>query len=232
MNKRIFYVFLVFLLAMSFICAETDEEYYHGTIGVDVGSGNIVITPGTCQENWGSSGWGECANGQQTFICSDSNMCGTYALMPSSCGQTQACGGTTSSGGGGGGSGGGGGGGGGGSVVVKTNVSSSSSGSGSCTESWQCSDWSNKEGECGKRECTDKNKCGTEALRPEIEKKCSFTGFFGLTGAVTGVTDFAKTTGGMITFLGLLFVIALTVVFFSIKNKKKGKKPKEEKKEE
>src|SRR3989344_1971266 len=89
MNTKIFLVSLaVLLVAASVASAAT----YHGSFGVDVGGGRIVIGSGGCEEDWSSSTWSSCSNNQQTFICIDKNQCGTVRLKPTSqCGDTRAC---------------------------------------------------------------------------------------------------------------------------------------------
>lgn len=129
--------------------------------------------------------------------------------------------------GGGGGSGGGSGGGGGGSSSASSSDSTNSessfgSSSSKCTEDWSCEDWSNKEDACGVRVCTDVNDCGSEELKPEIERSCTGTTSLGITGNVVG--GFLK-AGKFKTNLGLLFLMVVSMLFilvavFRAKNKR------------
>lgn len=103
-------------------------------------------------------------------------------------------------------------------------ISSSSSISSSCTEKWQCSEWS----ECASpgvqtRICTDTNDCGTTLKKPSQSQDCKLTttqtstNF--LTGAVTGVGDFVKSPVGIVTFSGLVVLAALGVILLNIQKK-------------
>jgi len=52
---------------------------------------NSVTNPttgGACIENWQCSAFGDCTNGNQVRICTDTNSCGTFNLRPA---LTQAC---------------------------------------------------------------------------------------------------------------------------------------------
>jgi hypothetical protein len=225
MGKKIFYAFFVFLLTLSLASAAT----YHGTLSVGAGgSGQIIIGSGGCQEDWSSSGWSSCADGTQIFICFDKNNCGTTSLKPASCGNSQACTiiqeQTPPS------TGGGGGGGGGGSPTNNNLVATSSSTSeGTCVENWQCSQWSNLDKECGTRSCTDLNKCGTSQLKPETSKKCPSIGLFGITGGAIGaIGEFVTSGEGILTFLVIIGVTVVVVLFFVLRRGRFAKKPEAE----
>jgi hypothetical protein len=120
--------------------------------------------------------------------------------------------------------------------------SSSSSGGGSiCTTQWTCSEWSTCSAEGSQtRTCSyPSNFCSPYGAKPtevqdctpivpsgnitieEKPKPTSGTGF--LTGAVTGVGNFAKSGIGMGIIAGFL-IIGGSVIFFAVKKKKKDKK--------
>ncbi|MFH1501314.1 MAG: hypothetical protein ABIE22_05220 [archaeon] len=210
-GKKTFLIFLTLVLVSSLVLGAD----YHGNLGVDVGDGSIVIGPpgnGECIEDWSCSYWSSCVNSSEAFVCVDCNTCGTYDLIPETCGDKRACGSSGSDGGTTYLSGGGGGG-------------SSSSSNKKCVELWQCGAWT----ECvnGKqtRECSDSNNCGTVALRPGESRDCEggivndeggnlvgpseteVNG--GILGAVTGL-------GGRIAqskvALSLMFIIILLVL--------------------
>jgi hypothetical protein len=133
--------------------------------------------------------------------------------------------------------------------------SSSSSGGGSyygtdgsCTTTWTCSDWGACYWGTQTRTCTyPSGFCKPQASKPAIIQKCTLPivtnnpsstqqttkpkttrrNFF--TGAVTGITDFAKTDTGAITFSAIsILIIGGTVAFFTVK--KSGKKKRLKKK--
>lgn len=89
MKGKIFYSFFVFLLIISLASAATG----HGKLSVGTGSGGqVIIDSGGCQEDWsGSTGWGNCINNIQTFLCYDRNQCGTFRLRPANCSETRDC---------------------------------------------------------------------------------------------------------------------------------------------
>ncbi|MBS3085840.1 hypothetical protein J4225_04105 [Candidatus Pacearchaeota archaeon] len=241
MNTKIFLVSLaVLLVAASVASAAT----YHGSFGVDVGGGRIVIGSGGCEEDWSSSTWSSCNNNQQTFICIDKNQCGTVNLKPVQCGNTQACNassvcgnsiveagescddGNTTNGDGcsstcateSNNGGGGGGGGGGSSSSNSPGVTPLSLLQETCIERWQCDAWSNEDNECGSRECRDTNNCGTEELKPLTIKQCPNQGWAGITGNIIGgVANFAKSKAGA----GLIFIAVVVAAAMVIMNKKK-----------
>ncbi|MBU0893811.1 MAG: hypothetical protein KKF48_03565 [Nanoarchaeota archaeon] len=223
MKQKLLLIFLVLFLAPSLVSSAS----YHGNFNVDVGTGSIIINPDTCEEDWSSSFWSSCVNNEQTFICIQSNTnCNSEYLKPANCDITRDCDASDSSGSSSGGSSSGGG-----------RSSSSSSGSGSnnnftilssettangeektdCTERWACQTWSNSKDLCGTRTCRDINECGTQDLRPEISRECGSVGFAGITGAVTGITNFAKSGVG----IGFIFMILIVILFVLISVSKK-----------
>ena len=96
-----------------------------------------------------------------------------------------------------------------------------------CIENWQCEEWSNEDGQCGKRKCIDSNECGSETLKPATTKECS-TNF--ITGFAIGVSDFVKTPAGVATFVIVGLMAVGGVTFLAVKGKFKRFLPK--KKEE
>lgn len=239
MNTKIFLASIALILSITMISAAS----YHGSFGVDTGGGSIVIGPGSCEEDWSGSFWSDCVDREQIFVCFDRNMCGTDDLKPAQCGETRECGdalptcgdgtcnsennetcsscevdcGTCSSPGGGSP--------GGGSSSPRgddnNNQPLSDNGNGeetTCYEKWECGDWTNLEGECGSRECSEVNACGTEELKPLLEKDCSSTESNGITGGVVqGITNFAKSKVGG----GLIFAILVVLIAVGIMNRKK-----------
>lgn len=94
-----------------------------------------------------------------------------------------------------------------------------SSNTGSCVESWQCSDWSDGNSQCGTRTCSDLNKCGTTDLKPVVLKKCESTGFFSLFGITGGAIGAFATSGPGIVLILAIVLMGLLIVFFSLKKK-------------
>lgn len=91
-----------------------------------------------------------------------------------------------------------------------------------CEESWQCGEW----GECidgeQTRICTELSQCGTTLDRPAIVQECNnetqtSTNF--LTGAVTGVTEFAKSGAGIATGLGLITIVFGSIALVNLRRK-------------
>jgi len=95
-----------------------------------------------------------------------------------------------------------------------------------CIENWVCSDWS-AECEDGKqtRTCEDSNNCGTEDLKPILEKICQdvteedlMVDSEGLallsliTGASIGIYDGVRTEGAWLIY-GLLVVVLMTLAY-------------------
>jgi hypothetical protein len=91
-----------------------------------------------------------------------------------------------------------------------------------CDENWQCGSWSECVDGAQTRTCTDSEQCGTTINKPITSSTCSVEGetqlkqttSFGnfLTGAVTGIGNFAKTGGGIATFGFLIITIAAGIV--------------------
>lgn len=215
MEKKIIYIFPIFLLLISLISAAS----YDGTLSVNTGSGSVVINSGGCQEDWSNSAWSSCINGVQTFICFDKNQCGTTNLIPAQCGNTESC--TTqplSSSGGGGSSGGGSSGGGSSGSGGSNNIATTNSNN--CVENWQCGEWSNANEQCGKRICVDENNCSTSLLKPATSKECPSVSSLSFTGAVTGIANFAQTGQGVATIGGLITIIVFAIAFTSVRRKK------------
>jgi hypothetical protein len=204
---------IILVLTLSFTLAITETGTDEGTLLV--GTGSVY----TCQEQWTCS-WSECIGNSQTYVCTDLNDCGTNNLEPENSGATQTCGTIINTGGGGGG--------GGGSTHNYTSTSSgsdSTTSSTSCQEDWVCQQWSNLEGECGERVCEDQNECGTEQLKPLLEKGCETTRNSRFTGAAIGITEKVLTTPGIYVPLIFVFLVAaggLTVLLFAGRKKDKG----------
>lgn len=219
---ELFFVVILLVFSVGIVSAAS----YHGSFKVNTGGGSINIEP-QCQEDWSASFWNSCSDGQQTFICIQSNpSCDSENLKPAQCGNTRECvveqppvnnnpggGGSSGSGGGGSGSSSGGGGGGGASTTPLSVSSSGSDSSGECSESWACQGWSDLDNLCGIRSCIDKNNCGTEELRPETVRECPSEGFSGITGAVIGgISGLAKSKAG----ISLIFVVIVVALFAGI----------------
>jgi len=209
MKTKIFPAILLVFLTVSLVNAAS----YHGSFNVDVGTGSIVIDPGTCDEDWSSSFWSDCIDNQETFVCVQTNpSCGTEYLKPANCDNTRTCGssdpGTSSSGSGGSGSGSGGG------STPKTTLLSTENGGETeteyhCVEKWACQTWSDAENSCGIRTCEDLNSCDTNNLKPETARECASIGVAGITGAIIGgVRNFAKSGAG----ISLIFVILIVTL--------------------
>lgn len=98
--------------------------------------------------------------------------------------------------------------------IITGNSSSTTTGE-NCVENWVCLNWSNQEGECGVRVCTDLNSCGTEETKPLIIKECEDKGFFSfITGGVIGAF-------GSFGWWVLILFLILIVAFFLVSRKKK-----------
>jgi len=216
-SRGVKWFFLLAIMLVSII-SPVSAATYHGSFNVDVGSGSIIIG-NTCEENW-SGFWSECQNSIQTFVCFESNQCGTETLKPSQCGEIRTCSNTTIppiNNGDGGSGGGGGGGSGGGSGSGITILSTGNGNNETCAEKWICNEWSNKEQECGERTCQDINNCGTEELKPKVDLKCEGEFSSGITGAVIdGVTGFAKSKIGA----SILIIIIIAGAFILISKQK------------
>jgi hypothetical protein len=135
-------------------------------------------------------------------------------------------------------------------VIAKpSSDSSGGGGSGYCTTQWTCSDWGTCFGNVQTRKCSyPENYCTPQSSKPAIMQSCTTqteenttvfnpninqsetvttTNFF--TGAVTGIKEFSKTSGGTIYFLVVgILVIGGAVTFFTVKKRfaKKSKKVK------
>lgn len=211
MDKRLFAFQLAFVLIFSLflIGFVYGTPTYHGTLNVTQTGNQTSFGPIHCQANW-TDFWTSCNNNVQTHACYDANQCGGPA--PAYCGETKSCSTTGGTGGGNGGSGGGGGG-----------SSSSGGGSGiSCTENWQCGNWSNQAEVCGVRDCTDLNSCGTTQFIPLENKIClsgENTSFStNSTPGITGNLISPLGTGGSIVVL-IILLLLIAGIFYA---KKKG----------
>ena len=92
-----------------------------------------------------------------------------------------------------------------------------------CSENWQCSEWSDCENEIQTRTCTDLNSCGTSNGKPTTEQQCETTTSTNLlTGAVTGISEFAQTPWGIATFIIIGLFAVGGVTFLAIKGKFKN----------
>ena len=214
MKGKFFFQLSLILLLVGLVSGTMTD----GSFQVDNGGGKVVINTGACQEDWSSSSYGACINGNQVYYCFDKNNCGTTNLIPALCGNIQSCtvqqlssssnGGNPSPGGG-------------------TPVTTSTTGA-PCSENWQCVDWSICSGGTQTRTCTDTNKCGTTLNRPALSQSCKLTtqkstNF--LTGAAIG--KFAKSGAGIATFITLIVVVVLGISFIAIKKNKLAKKSSE-----
>jgi cysteine-rich repeat protein len=155
-------------------------------------------SPSVCESIY-FCGDGYCNNGETCSTCATD--CGSCPSSP---------GGGGSSGGGGGSS----------SSKDKTIVLSAS-----CTEDWECIDWSECELGFQNRICEDKNNCGTDEDKPEERRACtafttgkeepSNTGFFSfITGGAIG-----GTSGGIIAAVVIVILIIVAVWFVKYKKK-------------
>ncbi len=92
-----------------------------------------------------------------------------------------------------------------------------------CYEDWQCGEWSECVDGEQTRTCTDTAKCGTTLNKPGLYQECLLTtqqtsrNF--LTGAVTGITDFATSPGGIVTLTGMIILAVGGIIFFKFKKK-------------
>lgn len=231
MIQRNFIFFLVVFLSVSMVSGAT----YHGSFNVDVGTGSIVINPDGCVEDWSSSFWGNCVDGEQIFICFDKNSCGTTLLKPAQCGETQPCGSeepycgdgtcnagetcsscpgdcgacppiTPPSGSGGSGSSSGGSGSNNNNDFMTLSTTETKT---SCIEKWGCDVWSNIDDSCGVRVCEDLNSCGTQELKPKTSRECPSGGLAGITGRVIGgITALSKSKAA----LSLIFILVISAL--------------------
>jgi len=218
--KERFLLFLVFFLIInvSFVIAWEKTGEYQGEFDVDVGAASVIINSSipTCTEDWTCSYYGECINREKTFFCKDCNSCGTFKLLPTSCGSVATCG--ESNGNGGTGGNGGGGGGGGGSSFQ------SLGGTSECVEMWECSAWSNVDEQCGTRICNDIAKCGTIVLKPAEERECETAQLTqsqgnvgaGITGGVIGAISNPAVASGIF----IVVVLAAFVIVVAIRKRK------------
>lgn len=215
MGKKLFMLQLVFAFILSFflIGFVYGTPTYHGTLNVTKTGNQTSFGPVYCQANW-TDFWTSCNNDVQTHACYDVNQCGGPA--PAYCGETRSC--STTGGTGNGGSGGGSGGGG----SSTTSSGGGSSGSFSCTENWQCGNWSNQIEACGVRNCTDLNSCGTTQFIPLENKIClsgeNTSSSTNLTPGITGNLISPLGTGGSIVVLIILILFLIGIFYF--KNKK------------
>ena len=221
-NLLIFATLIIILAFLSISFSLISAAETQGSLGVNNGGGSIIIDPKGCQEDWSGSTWGQCRDGQQTFICFDKNSCGAQSLKPALCGETRSCNEappiTQDNNPGGGGGGGGSGGGGSGDNSLNIVNLNTQSGESACVEKWECSEWSNVEDQCGERSCEDLNACRTEELKPVTENQCPnfFSSFFSfLTGGVIG----ALGTGGAIAFVFIIIIAVGTVIVFVVNRK-------------
>lgn len=231
MKNKITVILLVFLIFAGLSISTISSAEYQGNLQFSNDGGQIKIGGGNC-EDWSSSFWNDCTNNVQTFICIQSNpSCPTQELKPSQCGQTKACGEViqpTGGSGGGGGGGSGSAGGGGGIVTLNTQQTTSDSGESenndesSCTENWQCGEWSNPEDACGTRICSDVNQCSTEELKPFTEVECPNTILGSITGAFSaGINNFAK-SGPLSKILIIIIIATVTILGIRTYNKRRN----------
>lgn len=203
-------------MAFSLVNAEREVDEAHGQFNVDTGGIYVGECPGG--EDWSNSFWNECQDGEQTFVCIQTNpSCDTEFLRPKNCDppfNTRSCGEeeqvNNNNNGGNGGNGGSNNNGGGGIVTVSDNQELQST---ACIEKWSCGAWSNSEDSCGTRDCADVNDCGTTDLKPETSIDCSSSSSSdGITFFFSGIGDFVKSkTGGVILFV----IIAVGLVFIA-----------------
>lgn len=219
MNRKIFLQILLFLLVVGI----ASGAEFHGGFNIDTGGNNVVITPDTCQEDWSSSYWSECVNGEQTFVCIDSNSCGTTEVIPENCGLIQNC--TIPNQDNNNNNGGGSNGGGGsqndddGLIILSNNDNSQEE----CVENWACFGWSNSEDQCGTRDCNDLDECGTEELKPTTKRDCPVTEQKGFFSSIFGPTGFAVAldSGSGVGALLILIIIAIAVLVVKRRSYKK-----------
>ncbi len=126
-------------------------------------------------ENWTCGEWSDCAGGEQTRTCADSNNCGTAVHKPDTeqtcgvvCSENWHCG----------------------DWIACTNgkqlrrcTDSNNCGTASqkpavsqtcvCDESWSCSEWSSCANGKQSKNCIDLNNCGTVNNKPALKQNCS-----------------------------------------------------------
>lgn len=212
MKTKYSIAFVLIIVFSSLVYAASSE----GQISFDNQGGKIVVSAGSCEEDWSGSTWSQCTNNQQTFICFDRNYCGTTNLKPANCDTTRSCG-SISSGSSGGGSGGGGSSGssGGNSVTYLSTGNENQTQNATCIEKWECDAWSNEGNACGTRTCTDLNSCNTTDLKPFVNQKCE-VGFIEtllsfMTGGVIfgGTVSDSKVSGDVLRVILIAMVIAI-----------------------
>jgi len=243
MNKNYAIVFSVLILVLSLSITTAASGSYSGQFKVSSGGGKIVIrTPGMPEHYCGNGIYesyaSEQCDGSDLPFTQCSSYLGTGYSGTLSCKSgcildTSQCSNPTNSPNGdtggntGGNTGNGGGGGGGSTTSPSTTTSASSSSSGNCIENWECTNWTN-DNLCGTRKCTDKNKCGTETLKPVEESDCDYfkeqgyefeKGFLSrITGAVTGTLGTTGTAGVIV------FILAIAGISTYVYKKRKNKK--------
>jgi hypothetical protein len=235
--KKIFLAFALFtILSFSLVSSAS----YSGSLKLNKdSSGNVVISGGTSPIVWCGNGIFELSNNEQCdgqqlggATCQSLGLalgqtwtgslsCKSNCVYETSgCSVVQSSSGSDSSSGSSGSSGGR------SKTISPTEVINPTKDSTRCIENWQCEEWSNLNGQCGKRKCTDSNECGSETLKPIISKECSSNNLF--TGFAVGISDFVKTPAGIATFtiVGLFVVGGIT--FLAVKGKFKKLLPKKE----
>lgn len=164
--------FLVFVLLMSSLAIAVEQvAESKGSFDVSVGEGTVLIDSGISQQEFCGNdikeGSEQCdgtdLGGASCSSSLGSNFEGTLSCQPNCVYNTSSCsekiGGGTTGGGPSGGS----------STIVLDGRTRRES---SCIESWQCLDWSPCFNGKQARTCTDTAKCGTETLKPIIERTC------------------------------------------------------------
>jgi hypothetical protein len=219
MNKKIFTFALFVILSFSFVSSAS----YSGSLKLNKdSSGNIVISGSSiyypyCGNNIFDISSEQCdgtdlggATCQNLGLVSGQTWTGILSCKSNCVYDTSGCSVVQSSSDGSSSSSSGGGSGGSRTVGEIEVIDLSNTDKTKCIENWQCEEWSNENGECGKRKCVDLNECGSETLKPATSKECSSTNF--LTGFAIGITDFAKSPTGIATFVivGLMAVGGVT----------------------
>lgn len=97
----------------------------------------------------------------------------------------------------------------------------------SCIESWQCSDWNECTNGKQARTCTDSAKCGTQSLKPVIERSCSeeplkvngeTSALNRITGAVVGALRNLRDYEVVGIILFILAIIGSALIINSIRS--------------
>ena len=92
-----------------------------------------------------------------------------------------------------------------------------------CIENWECNGWSECVDGEQTRNCVDSSQCGTTLDKPPLVQECESetqggTNFF--TGAVTGITEFAKTKPGVATLIGAIILLVGGILITTSKKRK------------